>query len=409
MRYLISVIFLCVVVGLTIFIYPRQEMSSERQTNIEELINALMEEAAIPGIAIAKVEQGEIAYIATRGFADIERNKPVTESTLFNIASVSKPIMGVALLKLADQQMLDLDADINNYLSFKVDNPNLDDEIITLRHLASHSGSLDDYYDTESYSSNADSPVSLNEHLKSLLSTDGKNYQQGEHYLDQAPGSYRKYSNLGAGLAGHVVEAVTGQTLADFSKSELFPLLGMPTSSWLLNDLQLSNIAVPYEVEQCIPWLFVCADTENVELNYVISKFIKPPRSYKSYIPYPHFGNPQYPDGGVRANIEDLSHFLKHLLLNVDANGQALLSDAMYNEMFSLQLDPQVSDSQRFFWRDMNGLTGHMGSDLGVFTSLYFDINSRTGFVIVMNRGMDSNAARAMTKIAENLMTTKFL
>ena len=50
------------------------------------------------------------------------------------------------------------------------------------------------------------------------------------------------------------------------------------------------------------------------------------------------------------------------------------------------------------------GLIGHMGADFGVFTALYFDPNNKDGFIILMNRGMDNNAAIAMKKIANKLV-----
>ena len=183
----------------------------------------------------------------------------------------------------------------------------------------------------------------------------------------------------------------------------------MTHSSWLLYDLSLKNIAVPYEIEQCVPYLpriagISCADTESPGLNELIGRYINPPAEAKYFRPYPHFGNPQYPDGGLRSSIQELSSLLVGILANRDQSGQPLLSDAMYKEMFKLQLNPTVSDSQRFFWRDNSmGLIGHMGSDLGVFTALYFDPVSKDGFIILMNRGMDAKAAEAMKNIANRM------
>lgn len=364
-----------------------------------------MRETAIPGLAIAKITGGKVTLTKTYGDANIKTNKLVNLNTQFNIASISKPIMGLALLKLVDEGKLELDKDINEYLSFTVDNPKTQDETITIRHLATHTSGIDDYYDINSYAQNQDSNTSLKQHLASLLTPSGRLYDQGKFYLNHMPGKKRKYSNLAAGLAGQIVEEVSGKTLAEYSKHSLFPLLNMSQSSWLLHDLELENIAVPYEVEQCIPFLFICANTESAELNYVISEYFNPPESNKKYISYPHFGNPQYPDGGIRASIKEMSNMLELMLNNKDINGNQLLSTESYNEMFRLQLPKNISDSQRFFMRDQNGLTGHMGSDLGVFTALYFDIKSKTGFIILMNRGLDSKSAGAAKKISEKLMS----
>jgi CubicO group peptidase (beta-lactamase class C family) len=279
-------------------------------------------------------------------------------------------------------------------------------EKITLRHLVTHTSGIADYYDVDSYAINKDADISLEQHLKSLLTPTGKNYNQGQYFLNHAPGAKRKYSNLAAGLAGYLVEVTTGITLAEYSQQHIFQPLGMQQTSWLLHDLSLAQIAVPYEVEQCIPFLAICSDTELAELNLFISHYFNPPSESKRFVAYPHFGNPQYPDGGIRSSIKDLSRLLVAVLENKDALGNKLLSDAMYEEMLKLQLPKDISNKQRFFWRDNSmGLIGHMGADLGVFTALYFDPNKKDGFIILMNRSMDNNAAIAMKKIANKLVT----
>lgn len=404
-RFVFLFVVLLVLLLILLFALPKQKYTSDTTGSLEQLIPALMVEAAIPGLAIAKTSNGLTSTLQTYGKANIDKGRLVDEDILFNIASISKPVMGLVLLQLVDQGVLELDRDINDYLPFKIDNPHIENEKITIRNLASHSSGIDDYYDINSYAINRDSNVSLVQHLKSLLTPDGEHYDNGQYYLNQIPGEGRKYSNLAAGLAGYLVEAQTGLTLAEYSKTNLFKPLGMNNTSWLLHDLDMDDIAVPYEVKQCIPYLPVCADTESPKFNYLISEYFDPPFAFKHFEPYPHFGNPQYPDGGIRTTIKDLSVFVESLLNNRDKTGNALLSNELYEEMFKLQLDEKVSDNQRFFWRDNSmGLTGHMGSDLGVFTALYFDSKTKTGFIILMNRGMDSKSASAMKKIAIKLM-----
>ena len=113
------------------FVLPKQQQNSDQLTELELFIPALMEEAAIPGLAIAKIKDGKTVLLQTYGKASVETAAPVTKDTLFNIASISKPIMGLVLLQLVEQGKLDLDQDINHYLPFKVDNPHTQDEKIT--------------------------------------------------------------------------------------------------------------------------------------------------------------------------------------------------------------------------------------------------------------------------------------
>ncbi|WP_444883433.1 serine hydrolase domain-containing protein [Microbulbifer sp. PSTR4-B] len=385
-------------------ILPSQQERSAEITNIEEFLPTIMKEAAIPGMAVSRVKDGKLVFQQVYGMADVESGEAVTQNTPFNIASISKPIMGVTLLQLVDNGNLELDRDINTYLPFKVDNPHIRGEKITLRNLASHTAGIADYYDYATYSENRDPEISLEQHLRSLLTKDGSLYNNGDHYLKSMPGKRRQYSNLSAGLAGLLVESAIGQTLADYSKDTLFHRLEMESASWKLNGMDLNSIAVPYKVEQCVPFVGLCTDDESSKINYFVGRFIKPPFEYKKFHPYPHNGNPQYPDGGVRVSIADLSDFLLAVLHNRDKSGAKLLSDTMYEEMFRLQLPKSVSDSQRFFWRDRDGLVGHMGSDLGVFTAMYFDPDRKDGFIILMNRGMDSKSAEAMRHIAKRLV-----
>lgn len=403
-----KILILVALVSLIWVALPTQDITSNKANTIDDLVLSLMKESAIPAMAIAKIERGKVNYTTAFGMANIEKKEEATVNTLFNIASISKPILGVVLLKLVEQQKLDLDADINDYLSFEVKNPHFPDNIITVRQITTHTSGIADYYDINSFAINKDSSVSLSQHLKSFLTPEGSKYNGGEYFLQNKPGEVRKYSNLAAGLAGQLVEDITGQTLAEFSKEYLFPLVGMGNSSWKLNDLALSDIATPYEIEQCIPILNICANTEEMELNHVIGELFNPPFRNKNFIAYPHFGNPQYPDGGVRTSIEQLSQFMALILTNTTLTGEKLLSDELYTEMFELQLAPSISDSQRFFWRDKSGLTGHMGSDLGVFSAMYFDIKSKTGYIILMNRGYDAKAELAVRKIAQYLMNSNF-
>lgn len=230
--------------------------------------------------------------------ANLEAGKAVTLDTSFNIASISKPIMGVTLLQLVDQGKLELDRDINTYLPFKVDNPYMVNEKITLKNLASHSAGIADYYDYTSYSKNSDPEISLEHHLRTLLTENGSLYGDGDYYLNAMPGESREYSNLSAGLAGLLVESVTGQSLASYSRDTLFRSLEMDSAHWRLGGMDLNSIAVPYKVQQCVPFIGLCTDSESEKLNSLVGKFINPPFGYKTFYPYPHNGNPQYPDGG---------------------------------------------------------------------------------------------------------------
>ena len=84
-------------------------------TALDNSILGEMSTEKIPGMSTLIVKEGEIVWIESYGFADIENNIPVTDSTVFLMASVSKVFTGTSLMQLHENGQIDLDEDINNY------------------------------------------------------------------------------------------------------------------------------------------------------------------------------------------------------------------------------------------------------------------------------------------------------
>jgi CubicO group peptidase (beta-lactamase class C family) len=389
------------------FIYwllaPRQERNADQAQNFDAFVSAFLDEQAIPGLAIAVVKNHEIVHMKGYGFADLKSRTPMTADTPMNIASISKPVLGIILLQLHDKRLLDLDADVSTKLGFRISNPNAKGEPISVRQLATHTSGIADYFDPDDYNKGADSPVPLSDHLRSLLSSDGARYEAGSHFLKEKPGTAREYSNLGAGVAGAVAEAVGGAPLATQAKANVFGPLGMVNTSWLLADYPVGRLATRYEVYQCLPYTSFCASTSQPKLNYLIGKIFRPTRADRRYESYPQFGNPNYPDGGVNSSARDLSLLAQSLLAQAKTGSGKLLSPATFAEMMKLQLPPSIDDRQRFFWRDRDGLTGHAGSDQGVYSSLYFDLKKGNAIIVLMNRTPNLETESAMEKLFKRI------
>lgn len=88
------------------------------------------------------VKCDEIAWEGAFGLADVSMAKPATRSTLYNIESISKLFISVSAMQLWEKGMLNLEADINQYLPFAVRNPNFPDHRIAPRMLLTHTSSL---------------------------------------------------------------------------------------------------------------------------------------------------------------------------------------------------------------------------------------------------------------------------
>ncbi|NJO33666.1 MAG: beta-lactamase family protein [Rhodospirillales bacterium] len=264
-----------VLLGLAL---PRQRHVAAHAETFDAFMAQMLEEAAIPGAAIVVVRNGEIIHSAGYGFADVDAHRPMTPDTPINLASVSKPVLGMGLMRLHEEGRLELDVDVNTYLPFRIDNPRLEGEAITLRTLAAHTSGIGDFYDPEEYTLGADAPQALDGYLADLLAPTGARFEAGAHYLKTAPGEARAYSNLGAGVAGAVLESVADETLAAYQQRTLFEPLGMTRTSWRIADYGPHELAVRYRVRQCTPLLPMCADTEQPAWNEIVSRVFDPPR-----------------------------------------------------------------------------------------------------------------------------------
>ena len=139
------------------------------QENIDEamldsLITNIMEINHIPGTQVLIVKHDEIIWSKNYGYANVEQSKPVEDSTLFIIASISKPFISTAIMQLWEDGLLNLDDNINDYLlpDFQVINPTHPNDTITVSMLMTHTSSINDNWDILWPLKNCgDSPISL--------------------------------------------------------------------------------------------------------------------------------------------------------------------------------------------------------------------------------------------------------
>ena len=195
--------------------------------DIDMFMESRMVRMEVPGMAVGVVGADGSLWEGYYGTYDGEN--PVSENTLFMIASVSKTVIATAIMQLWEQGLFALDDDINNYLDFEVHNPANPDVAITFRHLMTHRSSIvdrfpfyDDLYTIDS--GGGDSPWGLGEFLRAYLTPDGEFYDT-DNFLGSAPGSRFDYSNYGAMLLAYLVEVLSGESFAEYCDSRIFTRL----------------------------------------------------------------------------------------------------------------------------------------------------------------------------------------
>jgi CubicO group peptidase (beta-lactamase class C family) len=221
--------------------------ASEFRALLDEKMPAWLADNLTPGAAVALVKDGKTAWIAGYGLADVESDRRVTADTAFNIGSISKTVAAWGVMKLVEDERIDLDAPIERYLTrWHLPESEFDLDSVTMRRLLSHTAGLR----LHGY------PGFLpTEELPSVeQSLSGATNGPGDVRVIMQPGSKWQYSGGGFTIAQLIVEEVTGENFAAFMEQEIFKPLGM-TNSYYGWPERISRIAAtPYdEMAQSIP------------------------------------------------------------------------------------------------------------------------------------------------------------
>jgi len=206
-------------------------------------IEARMKHYGVPGVSIAVINEGEIAWLKSYGIMDKESKIPVTENTLFQAASISKPVSAYAALRLVEQAKVDLNADINTQLkSWKLaDNKFTSEKKVTLKNLLNHSAGVT-VHGFLGYS--PDLPVpSL---LQVLDGTPPANSSTTE--VNKVPEESFRYSGGGYNIVQQMMIDVEGKPFPEIMKDLVLQPLGMQNSNFNqpLTKTQLSMAATGY-------------------------------------------------------------------------------------------------------------------------------------------------------------------
>ena len=313
-----------------------------------------------PGLSAVVVKDGAIVWRGAYGFRDAAAMHPVTPDTLFELASLSKTVLAVAVLQLVEHGRLVLDRDISAALSFKVRNPNFPDWPITLRMLLGHVSGIEDNWPVIKAHSveNADAPVTLSDWFRGYLTSGGAWYSKEANFSRNPPGTAFTYSNQAAALSALAVEGASGEPFDQYCREHIFAPLGMNETSYRLAELDPSHIAIPQA------W------------------------HGDSFVELGHHGFPDYPAGTLRTSAPQLAHFLLMIINGGEYRGVRLLAPAMVRQMLTPQyplLDPAIGLLWFNIWQGGDVFIGHEGEDPGVNTLMYFRPKDRVGVIVLTN------------------------
>jgi CubicO group peptidase (beta-lactamase class C family) len=202
---------------------------------IDSIYRKYAVENHFPGIAFGIVVDGKLVYSGNHGYTDIGKKIPVTSSSLFRIASMSKSFTAMAILKLRDEGKLNLDDPAYLYIPAlkNVKYPTADAPHITIRNLLTHGAGFpeDNPWGDRQL---ADTDKDLMDFIRKQIS------------FSNPPGIAYEYSNLGFALLGKIVSKVSGKRYQDYIKENIWQPLGMKTSEWEYGNVAPDKLAHGY-------------------------------------------------------------------------------------------------------------------------------------------------------------------
>ncbi|WP_045114729.1 serine hydrolase domain-containing protein [Microscilla marina] len=335
--------------------------SQQSFSELETKIVGEMTKESINGLSAFIIKGNETVWIKGFGKADVANNKEVSKDTPFMLGSVSKAVTSIVLLTLYDAGKFKLDDNINDYLPFKVINPHHPNETITFKMLLAHAGSIndagyDELDDSKIYTFGGDTSLDLGEFLKDYL-VDGGKYYSTDSYTKDKPGAGFKYSNVGSALCGYLAEAISGEKFSDYSKKVLFTPLGMNNTGWWLKDVNIDQVAIPYQ-----------NDGTAIQ----------------------HYTFVDYPNGQLRSSVEDMSKLMLMFMQQGTLNGQKILESTTVD---LIKARAGFVDSSNFglsWYYDKTSagdeILGHNGSERGVQTEFFLDTKSGVGVMVTANK-----------------------
>ncbi len=312
----------------------------------------LIEQSAMPGAAVAVVDDSSILWQMTYGHTRREGGQPITEETLFSIQSMSKSFMALGILSAVQDGLLDLDTPITEYVpDFTVHSPYEEhpERRMTLRILLSHKAGFT--HEAPVGGNYDDRPHTFNEHILSISDT----------WLRYPVGYRYSYSNLGIDLAGFILQEKAGMPFWDYIQQNVLDPIGMEYSTMDVDKiLASSNRAIGHV-------------SDKAEIDGEIPVFI-----------------PMIPAGGTYTNLVDMARYMRFHINKGAVDGSQVLARDLIDQMHAASL-PEAHQRAGYGLGLVRNLISttynlqHGGGGYGFITSMVMYPEIKLGVVTLSN------------------------
>ena len=366
---------------LTGFMLVTLHQAFAQSAKAEAAIQSIMQSSPVVGLSVAVVKNNKVIYNHSFGFKDVEKQLPLTNESIFRIASISKSFTTTAIMQLVAEKKIRLDQDISELVGFKVRNPAYPNTVITLKMALSHRSSIND---SEGYFS-----------LDAIDPATNPNF--AKCYNAYEPDKGYMYCNLNYNLAGSILEKMTGIRFDKYIQQQILDPLGL-YGGYNVNALDTQLIAKIYEFNKETQGFTLSLNayaprTEEIN-NYTMGRTT------------PIFS----PTGGMKISANDLAKYMimhsqlgkydggRMIPKNLSQQMQAIISE---EEGYGMALE---TTTQLIAGKTM---IGHTGSAYGLYSMLFFEPKEKIGFIVISN-GCDTKTINGFNAVLHQTVNSLY-
>jgi CubicO group peptidase (beta-lactamase class C family) len=410
-----------------------------RSGELDRELAAIVQDPAceLASLSVLAIRKGKLAYegqfgrrwIGNAASSNLAPDLPANRDTLYRIASISKMMTTLGLMRLVEDGKVDLDADLSGYLGFPLRNPRFPDRPIALRHLLTHTSSL---RDEAGYSFPAGTA------LKDFLVPGGRLHGDGKMWAANAgPGDYFTYCNLGWGIIGTLMERLTGERFDRLMARLLLQPLGLSAGynpSELPPQAQ-ANLATLYRKRTTDTEIWDANGPWIAQVDDLRARPATPPPGIERYVIGDN-ATPFSPTGGLRISARDLGTVMLMLMNGGVHEGRRIFKSATLERMFARQWTADGKggngDTLHGFFNcwglgnaqfpDQPGTrlveggfdaVGHLGDAYGLRSVFAFDRKRKNGMIVLVggsssDPGLQKGRYSALARFEEKVLTSMF-
>ncbi|MBR7111160.1 MAG: beta-lactamase family protein [Clostridia bacterium] len=313
---------------------------------LNNLLDSYTTDYPIGAISVGVTSREKLLYTYSKGYLRYgENSKKVDKNTLFRIASISKIVTGIALYKLVDEGLIDVDKNVSEYIPW-IDRTNGN---MTVKKLLSHTAGLPSEYTPDGVRDESLLEKSL---MDELSKVDFGAIREESEYL---------YSNLGIRLASLIMEKVTGERFTSLAQKLVLEPLEMQDTTYFLDEAVQKDLCYPCDI--------------------LDGKLALHEKTWENAV--------RYSAGGLFSNINDLSRLARFILNEKSDKGEKIISDKSFSIIKSKIAKDEKGDGdyygQTMMSKERGNITfvGHLGSAPPYATALFTAKDS--GVILLMN------------------------